>query len=207
MSYPNLPPQRPYRRPSAVGVAAVLLVVLAAGGLTYATAGLVALNGIVERFRTAATGRGVDPGRVDSMTVLPRGLTAAAAILAVAVAVLLVVLALGLLRGVATSRTASLALCTVGLLCGCGTVAAALVQRAVPFTVDDRGTAALLASLGEAYPRWWLPLNMTLSVGQVLGYLVVALLLMLPSVAGWFRRPVPSAQPPAASHPPVAPTR
>ncbi|WP_244367351.1 hypothetical protein [Micromonospora echinofusca] len=204
MSYPNWTPAPvpaepavPVRRPAVVTAAAGLLVVLAAGGLLASVVVLLSLNGTVDRFRAAAAGTAADPDQVDGMVLLLRGLATAATLLSVAAAVLLVVLALGLLRGGAGSRAATWGVCGLGLLCGCGALTLSGVQRAVPLRLgtDSAVTADLVAAATGAYPSWWLPLNAGLSVAQALGYLVVALLLGSPPANGYFRRRPPGQQP------------
>lgn len=201
MSYPNwMPdPAPPTRRPAVVGVAAAVLAVLAAGGLLASVSVLITLNGTVERFRSGAAGSGADAAQIDGMVLLLRVLAAVSTLLSVAVAVLLVVLALGLLRGGRGSRRATWVVCGLGLLCGCGALGALTVQRAVPLRLgaDSAVTAELIEAATGAYPSWWIPLNAGLSVGQALGYLVVALLLGLPAATAFFRRR-PSRQHPAS---------
>ncbi len=100
----------------------------------------------------------------------------------------------------------------LGLLLGCCGIVALVVQRAAPLDFgDDRAAAELVSLIADAHPSWWIPLTATLSVAQVLGYLVVAALLATPSANVWFRRspappsghqpPAPPAHPPSVQHP------
>ena len=88
------------------------------------------------------------------------------------------------------ARTATWVVAGTGLLCGCCGLAVLVGQRAAPLRLgaDDRITAELLGLVGDAYPSWWIPVNATLSVAQILGYLVVAALLTLPSSGAFLRR-------------------
>ncbi|SCL38314.1 hypothetical protein GA0074692_4970 [Micromonospora pallida] len=179
----------PSQRPVAVRSAAGLLVAMATVGVAYAVAGLLAMDGTVARFRSATTDL-PDRGAVDGVVTLLRATTALTAVLAVAVGALLVALALGLLTGRAGARVATWVVCGLGLLAGIGAVALLVGQRLTPFRldVDQHSTAVLLNALTDAYPEGWVAVNAGLSIGQALGYLVVAVLLALPSANAHHRR-------------------
>jgi hypothetical protein len=173
-------------------------------GVAYAVAGLLTMDGTVARFRSATTDL-PDRGAVDGVVTLVRATAVLATVLAVAVGALLVALALGLLAGRAGVRVASWVVCAFGLLAGVGALALLVGQRLTPFRLgaDEHDTAALLNALTAAYPDWWIALNAGLSIGQALGYLVVAVLLALPSVNAYHRRrPVSRPAPrPFAAYP------
>ncbi|WP_229398948.1 hypothetical protein [Micromonospora okii] len=206
MSYPD---QAPARRPAAVGLAAAVLVLMAAAALAHALAALAALGGTVDRFRAAAPGTAT-PGEIDGLVTLLRLTVLLPAALTVLVGVVLLGLAAGLLARRAGARVATWVVCGLGLASGCCGLAVLVGQRAVPLRLSagDRATdAELLGLVGGAYPSWWIPVNAALSVGQALGYLGVAVLLALPAANAWFRRrrpaPAPVGPPPAVpSHPP-----
>ncbi|WBB65632.1 hypothetical protein [Micromonospora sp. WMMD812] len=209
MSYPALPA----RRPTAVALATAVLLLMAVGAFAYAVTGLVVLAGTVDRFRADATGTSAGAGEIDAMVALVRASGVVSAVLSVLAGVLLAGLAVGLGSGRSGARVATWVVCGLGLLCGCCGLAVLVGQRAAPLRLgaDERATAELLGLLGGAYPSWWIPLNAGLSVGQALGYLVVAVLLALPAANAWFRRrpsaPVaPTGYPPAPHQPPPAPT-
>ncbi|MEU2985251.1 hypothetical protein ABZ647_12705 [Micromonospora aurantiaca] len=188
MSYPD---RAAPRRPGTVLAAAALLLVMAVGAVAYAVVNLAVSGGTVDRFRDAAAERtGASGGDVDQVAGLLRGSTVLAAVLGVLAALLLVGLALGLLAGRSGARTATWVVAGTGLLCGCCGLAVLVGQRAAPLRLgaDDRITADLLGLVGDAYPSWWIPVNATLSVAQILGYLVVAVLLTLPSSGAFLRR-------------------
>ncbi|MFG1949820.1 hypothetical protein [Micromonospora sp. NPDC048830] len=204
MSYPD---QAPARRPAPVWLAAAVLVLMAVGALAYAVVGLVALDGTVDRFRAAAGGTAAGPEEIDGFATLLQAVVVVSAILTVLVGALLVGLALGLLARRNGARVATWVVCGLGLLAGCCGLAALVGERAAPLRLSgDRTTAELLGLLADAYPPWWVPVNAALSVGQLLGYLVVAVLLALPQANAWFRRPrpapVPVGFPPAVPPPP-----
>ncbi|SCF09157.1 hypothetical protein GA0070214_106138 [Micromonospora chaiyaphumensis] len=202
MSYPH---QAPPRRPGAVVSAAALLLLMAVGAVAYAVASLLVTAGTVDRFREAARTTDASGGEIDGVASLLRGSTVLSAVLGVLVALLLVGLALGLLSGRAGARVATWVVAGLGLFCGCCGLAVLVGQRTAPLRLgaDDRVTADLLARVGDAYPDWWIPVNAALSVAQILGYLVVAALLTLPSAGAFFHRRTP--RPPAGPTPPSGP--
>ncbi|MEV0808905.1 hypothetical protein [Micromonospora sp. NPDC050200] len=197
MSYPD---QAPARRPAAVTSAAAVLGLMALAAGAYAVAALLALGGTVDRLRSAAAGTTAGPDDVDAVVALLRVTTILSAVVTVLVGLLLLGLAAGLLAGRRGARVATWVVAGLGLLCGCGGLAALVGQRAGPLRTGQT-TAELLGLLGDAYPSWWIPVNAALSVGQALGYLVVAVLLALPAANGWFGRARPTPPPPPAPVP------
>ncbi|WP_262283524.1 hypothetical protein [Micromonospora sp. MA102] len=202
MSYPH---EAPPRRPGAVVSAAALLLLMAVGAVAYAVTNLLVTAGTVDRFREAARATDAGVGEIDGVASLLRASTVLSAVLGVLVALLLVGLALGLLAGRAGARVATWVVAGLGLFCGCCGLAVLVGQRTAPLRLgaDDRVTADLLALVGDAYPGWWIPVNAALSVAQILGYLVVAALLTLPSAGAFLHRRAP--RPPAGPTPPAAP--
>ncbi|SBT53663.1 hypothetical protein [Micromonospora narathiwatensis] len=201
MSYPV---QAPSRRPGTVVSAAAVLLLMAAGAVAYAVANLLVTGGTVDRFRAAAPGTGASIGEIDTVVSLLRASTMLAAVIGVLMALLLVGLTLGLLSGRPGARVATWAVSGLGLFCGCCGLAVLVGQRAAPLRLgaDEQVTADLLGLVGDAYPGWWIPLNAAVSVAQVLGYLVAAVLLALPAAGAFFRRTAPVA-PPAGPMPPT----
>ncbi|MEU1884349.1 hypothetical protein ABZ491_02545 [Micromonospora rifamycinica] len=214
MSYPD---QVPVRRPAAVSAATALLGLMALAAGAYAVTVLLALGGTVDRFRAAAPATAAEPGDVDGMVRLLRLSTIGAAVLTVLVGLLLVGLAGGLLARRRAARIGVWVVCGLGLLAGGCALAVLAGQRAGPVRLGpgDQGVADLFGTLGEAYPSWWLPANAGVSAGQALGYLVVAVLLGLPSANPWFAAhrsvlpapaPAPGPVPPHGTSPaPVPP--
>lgn len=176
-------------------------------GLVYGIAALAEMGAVVDRFRSAAGGTGAPQADIDALVGLIRGGAILAAVLGVAAVLLLGGLAFGNLRGANGARIATWALSAIGVLCGCCGLLVVIVQRAVGLAVtDDEATAReLLGALGDAYPTWWIVLGGVLCAGQVLGYLVVAALLALPSANAFYRMPPPGPSAPGPSVPPVAP--
>ncbi|MEU5903637.1 hypothetical protein [Micromonospora sp. NPDC047527] len=212
MSYPE---SAPFRRPAVVVLATAVLLVMAVAALAYAVVDLAVLGRTVDAFRLAARDTSASPQQIDDVVTLLRASAVLSAVVAALSAPVLAGLALGLLAGRSGARVATWVVCGLGLLAGCCSVAVLIGERSAPLRLgaDERATAELLGLTGDAYPSWWIPLNGGLSVGQGLGYLVVATLLALPAANAWFgrRRPtaptVPSAPPgfTPAPHQPAPP--
>ncbi|MGW4498679.1 hypothetical protein ACWENR_08675 [Micromonospora sp. NPDC004336] len=205
MSQPELAPAR---RPTVVTLAVAVLILMAVAALAHAAAGAVTLGGTVARFRDAAQGTSAGADEVDRVVTLLRVSMVLTAVVSLLAGLLLAGLALGLRARRGGARTATWVVSGLGLVLGCCATAVLVGQRAAPLRLgaDDRSTAELLGLVDDAYPSWWIPLGAGLSVGQVLGYLVVATLLALPAANAWFRRrplaPVPRWSPaPPAPHP------
>ncbi|MEH0970069.1 hypothetical protein V6U77_02875 [Micromonospora sp. CPCC 205546] len=204
MSYPD---RAPARRPAVVTAAVALLALMAVVALAYAATGVATRGGTVDRFRAAAADTSASPDQIDRTVTLLGASTVLTAVVSLLAGLLVAGLALGLRAGRDGARTATWVISALGLVAGCCGLALLVGQRATPLASgeDDRATAELLGLLADAYPSWWIPLGAGLSVGQVLGYLVVAVLLALPAASAWFRRrPAPYAphRPPASSAPP-----
>ncbi len=180
MSYAHPGPVAAPRRPVPVALAAALLALMALVGLGYAVVTLVVTPGVVSRFREAAAG--ADPTGVDGYVTAVWAGAGIATVLAVIAFALYVVLAFGLRRGSGTARIATWAVCGLGLLAGCGSAIAVAVQR-----TGSAGSDELSVALGGAYPGGWINLNLGLSVAQMLGYVLVAVLLAVAPRA-YFRR-------------------
>jgi hypothetical protein len=176
-----------------VTLAAAVLTLMALVGLGYAIATISIAPGTVDRFRSAAAGA-ADTDIDGYVSVVWIG-AAVGAVLAVILFALYVVLALGLRRGSNAVRITTWVVCGLGLLAGCGSMATVLVERS-----GDGDPQSLGAALSGAYPDSWIGLNLGLAIAQMVGYVLVALLL-LAARGAWFGRG-PAAQPgSAAPHP------
>ncbi|NJP30737.1 hypothetical protein [Micromonospora thermarum] len=202
MSYPDR-----VRRPAVVTAAVVLLVGMAAVAVAYAVTSLVVLVGTVDAFRSAARDTSASAEEIDTMVFAVSVWTVLGALVSLVAGLLLAGLAVGVRAGRAGARVGTWVVAGLGVLAGCCGLVGLAVQRATPLQLNEneRGVAELLARLDDAYPGWWIPLGAGLSVGQVLGYLVVAVLLALPATSAWFRRPAPA--PYAPTYPPPYPPR
>jgi hypothetical protein len=165
------------RRPGTVSLAATLLAVMAVVGLGYAVASLAVASGTVSRYRASAGG--ADPDDVDGTVFL----VWAGAGMAVAIAVLLfalyTVLALGLRRGSNAARITTWVVCALGLIAGCGSALTVFSQ--------DNLSEPGLTTLADAYPNGWVGVNVGMAIAQIIGYLLVAGLLVA-SPGRWFGR-------------------
>ncbi|MFG3710707.1 hypothetical protein [Micromonospora sp. NPDC047730] len=207
MSYPD---RAPARRPGVVTLAVAALVLMAVAALAYAVAGAATLGGTVDRFRDAAGSTSAGPDQVDRIVTLLRVSTVLTVVVSTVAGLLLAGLALGLRAGRSGARTATWVVSGLGLILGCCALAVLVGERAAPLRLgeDDRATGELLGLVDDSHPSWWIPLGAGLSVGQVLGYLVVATLLALPAANAWFRRrpaPPASQQPLTQPAPPADP--
>jgi hypothetical protein len=190
-----------------VTTAAVLLLLMATGGLANAVVSLAAMPGTVDRFRSAAARIDASPSDIEGVVALIRTGAIATAALNLLIAVLLVALAFGNLGGRNPARITTWVVCGLGLICGCCSFIWVLAQQGIELggSQSDPVAAELMRALVESYPSWWVGLTAALSVLQALGYLVVAVLLALPAANAFFRRRPPVQwQPPApyASPPP-----
>ena len=180
------------RRPVSVASASVLLIVMAVVGLGYAVATLVIAPGTVDRFRAAAGG--ATSADVDGFVTVVWIGAALGAVLAVILFALYVVLALGLRRGSNAARIATWVVAGLGLLAGCVSTATMAVQRA-----GDPVEGSLAAALSAAYPDPWIPLNVSLAVAQMLGYILVGVLLLASPGTYFGRAPKPLPPDPFAA--------
>jgi hypothetical protein len=174
---PAAEPAAAPRRPLTVRLAATLLAVMGLAGLAYAIATIAITPGVLDRFRDAVPG-----ADVDSYVTVVWMTAAIGAVLAVVLFALYIVLALGLRRGSHGFRVGTWVVCGLGMLSGCGSAAAVAAQRA-----GDGTPGTLGYELSSAYPGSWIPLNVAFAIAQVLGYVVVAGLLMA-SPREFFRR-------------------
>ncbi|MFI5495351.1 hypothetical protein [Actinoplanes sp. NPDC051859] len=178
------PPAAP-RRPASVGFAAALLIVMAVVGLAYAVVAVTVAPGTVDRFRAAA-GAGED---VDGMVTVLWIIAAMGAILAIILFALYVVLALGLRRGSNGMRIASLVVCGLGVFGGCASATTTALQNG-----GGGASGSLGRALSDAYPDSWLTLNVGLGLAQLVGYVLVAVLLLVAPREFFGKAPKP-AQP------------
>jgi hypothetical protein len=173
------------RRPLPAVVASALLAVMGLGGLAYAVATLAVTPGVVDRFRTGAAGASTTD--VDGFVTVLWVAAAIGTVLAVILFALYVVLALGLRRGSNGARIGAWVVSGLGLLGGCGATLTVLIERA-----GDDGSGPMTTALLDAYPSGWIGLNLTLAIAQVIGYVAVAVLLLV-SPGEYFGRPPKSA--------------
>ncbi|MEV6599121.1 hypothetical protein AB0M36_20025 [Actinoplanes sp. NPDC051346] len=178
------------RRPASISIASVLLIVMAVVGLGYAVATLAVAPGTVDRFRHAAG----DSADVDGFVAVIWIGAAVGAALAVILFALYIVLALGLRRGSNGMRIATLVVCALGLVAGCGSTMTVGLQRAGRSTPGSVGEA-----LTESYPDAWIALNVGLGIAQMIGYVLVGVLLLIANGEFFGRAPKPLPPDPFAA--------
>jgi hypothetical protein len=169
------------RRPLPVVVASALLAAMGLGGLAYSVTTLAVTPGVVDRFRTGAAGASTTD--VDGFVTVLWVAAAIGTVLAVILFALYVVLALGLRRGSNGARIGAWVVSGLGLLGGCGATLTVLIERA-----GDDASGTMTTALLDAYPSGWIGLNLTLAIAQVIGYVAVAVLLLV-SPGEYFGRP------------------
>ncbi len=170
------------RRPAPISLAAVLMIVMAAGGLIYALVVMAVTPSVVAAFRLGAAATGADVAEIDSVVTILWWVAGIGVLVGLVVAAVLTMLALGLRRGSTGARTGTWLVGALGLLCGCGTAVISVLQRSTPVDLPSGFGAALSA----AYPPGWLWLNVGLAGGQMLAYILVLILLTAGS-GTWFR--------------------
>jgi hypothetical protein len=180
------------RRPAAVTFASVLLIVMAVVGLAYGIATLAIAAGTVDRFRTAAGSSPVSD--IDGYVTVVWISAAVGAVISIILFALCVVLAMGLRRGSNAARIGTWVVAGLGLLAGCGSAVTVAVQRG-----GDPARDTLGAALADAYPGPWIALNVTLTVAQMLGYVIVGVLLLVSPGPFFGRAPKPLPPDPFAA--------
>ncbi|GAA4463480.1 hypothetical protein [Phytohabitans houttuyneae] len=198
-------PARP--RPATVTTAAAIMIFMGVAGLVNAVVGLATIGGVVDDFRDAAQATGASQSDIDGLAGLAWGTVITGAVLSVVFAVLLIGLGVGNLQGRGGARIATWIVSGLGLFCGCCGLLAVVSQSALSWNVStDDQIQDLTQALTDSYPGWWIGLSGVVSVGQALGYLLVALLLALPASHPYFRRPAEPQAPVPPTTPPAIPT-
>ncbi|WP_433827928.1 hypothetical protein ACQP2E_00485 [Actinoplanes sp. CA-015351] len=150
--------------------AVALLWTMAVAGFAYAVGMVAVTPGTVGRFRDATSGSEVADNYV---AVIWLG-SAIGAVVALLIVALFTVLGVGLRRGSRLARWITLGVCVLGVIGGCGAVAAIGGQQS-----GDAVPGSLGAALNDAYPGGWIGLNAAVAVAQVIAYILVAFLLLL----------------------------
>ncbi|HEY8533835.1 MAG TPA: hypothetical protein VIL44_08195 [Micromonospora sp.] len=190
MSAPGPAPQSaPRRRPGPVTAVAVLLLGMGFGGLVAGVGGLLVAIRVVDQVR--AVGRELDalPTEVNAATLIVWANAAGAVVVAFLVAAVAAGLALGTMRAAPLARVGTWVMCAIGVLWGIAAAVVSVAQRVIVWRAPaDAVWAELVRAIGDGYPAWWLHINAGLCVAQVVGYVVIAVLLSLPSASAFYRR-------------------
>ena len=207
--FPPSAPEGRRRRPGVVTTAALLMFLMAVAGLVVPIIMITTVAGAVDEIRERAAG--VPAADLDEAVAFYQVYTGMAATISIVSALVLAALGIFLMVGWRPARILTWVYCGIGLLCGgCGlimAVGAGSLDLGETLDINASSEQALTDAVADAFPGWWLPLAGGVSVGQALGYIAVAVLLMLPAASAYFRKsqqPAPWPVPPA---PPYAPPR
>lgn len=122
-------------------------------------------------------------------------------------AIVVGLLAMGVLRGSNAARIITWILIGISICCGgCGAISAFSTAGTTDLTlnvenVSEETAQALGRALHDAIPGWLTATSGGLGCLQVLAYLAVAVLLAVPASNAYFRKPAPAWQPPEGGWP------
>jgi hypothetical protein len=198
---PQPPVLLPRRPPATVTLAALLMLVGAALGLIEGVALLVAAGTVPGAFRDNARGINVAANDVNTVADLIRGAFISAGVVSVLLAVAIGLLALGVRNGSNGARITTLILIVAAFCCGLGVSSYTALGRSANWTVSVSNPSEELArQVGQAYSDAMPPTLVGTTGGltdlQSLGYIAVAVLLLVPVSNAYFRRRAPAAPPP-----------
>jgi hypothetical protein len=195
----------PRRRPESVTLAGVLMYGSGALGLLSALAVLIAAESVVHGFRREALRLGVGANEASEIANAIRTVLLSTGLGALAFAMLSVALARGVLRRNEAARIGALVIAVGSLGCGMLRTSVTAFGGSVDWTVAVRQASPALGSqvaqaFGEAMPNWLVGIGAGLTDLQALGYIAVAVLLLMPASVEYFRTRL-NAYPP--TDPPV----
>jgi hypothetical protein len=214
---PREPVRVPRSRPGTVTAAAVIMLGGAVVGFLNGVATIVASPGIGRELRARLAARTTAPlGEIDDLAASLQALFFASGSVAAVLALVVVALAVGVLRANISARFAAVVIVVFAVCCGSaagfGTLGA---SAGTDLTVTlGGGEVGVGEALGDAVPGWFASLTGGLGCVQVLGYIAVVVLLVLPASNAYFRRrpspspyteETPTAPPPAAPPPAIPP--
>jgi hypothetical protein len=182
-------------RPGPVVLATVLLYAAAGLGLLCAAALFAAAGWVPAGIRDRAGSTGASAADIEAIVSSARTALSVSATITLALAVATAVVATTLRGGGrGAARIGAFAVVAAGIFCGLGSTSYTAFGAHVDWTVAAGDRTDLLASqMGQAYgqamPGWLVGLSGGLTDLQVLGYLAVAILLSVPAVRPYFRRP------------------
>jgi hypothetical protein len=206
-------------RPGTVTIAGFLMLLGAILGIVTGLSLLVAAADVVQRFRDRAAGTEATAKDIDTVAAAIRSVFIAGGLLTLLLAVVVALLAFGVLRGNNASRITTLVFLAVGLCCGIGGMSFTALGRNANWTINVSNADERLANqIGQAYsdaiPSWLVGTSGGLTDLQALCYVIVAVLLLLPASNAFFRRQraaamlpptVPPTAPPSAGPPSAYP--
>jgi len=189
---PTAPVLVPRQRPPTVAVAGVVLYGGGAAGLVAALALLVGAGPVVGDFRDTAVALGVDPVDASDVAGAMRTALLSSATGALALAVLSLVLARGVLRRSEPARVGALVVAAASLGCSIVRTSVTAFGNGVDWSLAAGRRDPLLAgpvaqAFGDAMPGWLVGLGGGLTDLQSLGYIAVIVLLIAPLSREYFR--------------------
>jgi hypothetical protein len=192
---PTAPPDKlviPRRRPESVTLAGVLMYVSGALGLLSAAALLIAAERVVQGFRREALRLDVSANEASEIANAVRTVLLSTGLGALAFALLTVFLARGVLRRNEAARMGALVIAVGSLGCGLVRTSVTAFGGSVDWTVAvGQASPALRSQVGEAFgqamPSWLVGIGGGLTDLLALGYIAVAVLLLMPASAEYFR--------------------
>jgi len=194
----------PRQRPQSVTLAGVLLYVSGALGLLSAMAMLVAAESVVDGVYGEALRLGVTAADASDVANALRTVLLSSSLGALVLATLSGVLGRGVLGRNGAARIGALVVTVMALGCALVRTSVTAFGRSVDWTVaTERATPALGLQIAhafdEAMPAWLVGLGGGLTDLLTLGYISVAVLLLMPASVEYFRTrvipPPPSDQP------------
>lgn len=187
----------PRERPLAVSAAGLALAGSGGVGLLASVVLLVGAGPVVDSFRVQAVASGVDPVAVGEVARAIRAVLLSSATGGLALAVLSMLLAWGVLARYEAARIGALVVAAVSLACGVVRTSVTAFGGGIDWSLaagrPDPATAAAVAqAFDEAMPGWLAGLGGGLTDLQSFGYIAVIVLLVVPASREYFRTRVES---------------
>ncbi len=193
-------------RPAPVTLAAVLMLIGAALGLAAAITFLSAAGQVASEFRQRAENTNATSTDINALGDGVQAAFIASGVVTALIAIVVGVLAFGVLRGSNAARIATLVLVVLSLCCGLFTSGFTfLTNSATDLSygdMDQQTSRDIADALNRSVPGWLSATAGTLTCLQILGYIAVAVLLFLPASSAFFRRTQPAGWRPPAGPPP-----
>ena len=182
-------------RPAPVTIAGVLMLVGAALGLAAAVTFITAAGQVASEFRDRALDTDASSTDIDALGDGIQGAFIAGGIVTALIAIVVGVLAFGVLRGSNAARIATLVLLALSLCCGIISSGFTLLTNSATDLsygdMDAQTSRDIAEALNQSVPAWLSATAGTLTCLQILGYIAVAVLLLLPASNAFFRRTQP----------------
>lgn len=194
-------PADPNKRPGVVLAAAGILLLLALCGLGQSLLSLISMGGTVDRFKDRARLLGASQSDIDATVSQLRVSYVFGVIFTILIALALVGLAYGLLRGGNGARIVTWVVCGLAVICDCCSTFFYFGISGVNLTGENNNSmqTQLAQAQIDAFPGWFLATAGSISLLQLLGYIAVAVLLALPDANAFFRkRTAPGWVPPTS---------